>query len=79
MRSFAEYRKIEFKSKVYTSTIKESISCFLESLRLDLLEKVKLPQMLLEANLALNTIYNHSVKEDYQKNKTLFQVLKKRP
>jgi hypothetical protein len=75
MRSFADYRKKELKKTIHSLSFSECMSNSFDILRLDLLEAVKLPELLFENSLVTNSIYESARKGDYQDNKQIIDFL----
>lgn len=75
MRSFADYRKTQLKKDIYAVSIKEGINRHLEMLRLDLLEMIELPPVLMENDFAMRVQYERARKEDYRFTKELVEEI----
>ena len=72
MRSFLEYRKNKIQSKI---SIQDSVTEYFDILRLELLETVKLPELLFEGSLITESAYNAARKEDYADNKEIIELI----
>jgi len=72
MRSFLEYRKNKIQSKI---SIQDSVTEYFDILRLELLETVKLPELLFEGSLITESAYNAARKEDYTDNKEIIELI----
>jgi hypothetical protein len=75
MRSFADYRKKELKKTIHSLSFSECMSNSFDILRLDLLEAVRLPELLFENSLVTNSIYESARKGDYEDNKQIIDFL----
>jgi hypothetical protein len=75
MRSFLEYRKNKLQSKISEISIQEAVTGYFDILRLDLLETVKLPELLFEGSLITESAYNAARKEDYADNKEIIELI----
>ena len=76
MLSFADYRKEQLKETIKDVCLKEGVKKHFEILRLELLEAIKLPQVLSEgAGMAERAEYNLFVEEDFQYNRAFIEEL----
>jgi hypothetical protein len=65
MRSFAEHRKLEIKSRIYLVGIKEAIDHQFDALRIELSEALKLPPLDFDFMFVENVMYEKARQEDY--------------
>lgn len=65
MRSFVEYRKNKIENS-FQSSLRNSINAQFDIFRYDLLESIKLPQLLFENDIEHTVFYRQKCKEDYK-------------
>ena len=76
MLSFADYRKEQLKETINEVCVEEGVKKHFEILRLELLEAIKLPQILSEgAGMAEQAEYNLFVEEDFHYNRAFIEEL----
>lgn len=73
MQSYADHRKRQLRSQVYLTSVKESLDLQFDVLRIDLLEAVKLPELLFEGSVDANASYNLIRKTDYEQARELVE------
>ncbi len=74
MRSFADYRKSEFKRNAPALSISGGISGAFDVMKLEVLEAVKLPEMLFESSMVARSCYDVARKEDFADNKAILET-----
>lgn len=71
LRKYADYKKAQINSQIYLVSVKESINLQLESLRMDLVEAVRLPELLFEGSMENTAVYHVARREDFEQNTSL--------